>query len=485
MDPAYSSSDFGSPNGGGEKVFDFRRKKFSSGTLGRKLLGPPGKVILGQLILQVAAWGFFATVWVKGFISISYFGLPQPSWYKPLGWVITFVSTGLAFCSSYLFSWGLRLAMTLDLQRDGMSFDMFVSRSKIAARSPIVNMKKLKQRKELRLMVVSITIFLLSGMQTSGWNTLLLPTVSTFDTAVRGLELDLLSPLLRPMLANGEIDFCVTDSSELVALSVGQTGSGFSAVNGALNFTTSLTLMDNSFNTSTGGILPVAFSSANVSKWFPDATVIPAALTAPAIGLNNGLSWTWSIVQQGFSADVQCAFQNLTADTTPSLSVNITGAVNSARSIEVSSTCLGPPGSDSSSFLNSTLLTSFVGEHQGYVAVIVCGGEESSDSYQLIFASGGLYLNPTMVCTFIPEITTVSADYTYSYLSNNIAVKPPFTGIPDVGGPAGLSAVTMIYNMVLFAQGTDANVVGDELTAIVQEGADFLGATEVYLRGVA
>ncbi|KAJ6453806.1 hypothetical protein C8R45DRAFT_1112355 [Mycena sanguinolenta] len=261
------------------------------------------------------------------------------------------------------------------------------------------------------------------------------------------------------MLASGEIDFCVTDSSDLVALSVGQTGSGFSAVNGALDFTTSLTLMDNSFNTSTGGILPVAFSSANVSRWFPDATIIPAALTAPTIRLNNGLSWTWSIVQQG---PVQALVtDNLTADTTPSLSVNITGAVNSSSSIEVSSTCLGPPGSDPSSFLNSTLVTSFVGEHQGYVAMIVCGGEESSDSYQLIFASGGFHS------------------------SNNIAVKPSFTGVPDVGGPAGLSAVTMIYNMVLFAQGTDANVVGDELTAIVQEGADFLGATEVYIRGVA
>ncbi|KAJ7114494.1 hypothetical protein C8R44DRAFT_881330 [Mycena epipterygia] len=136
-------------------------------------------------------------------------------------------------------------------------------------------------------MAVSIAVFLLTGMQTSGWNTLLLPTVSTYDTDVNGRELDLTSPRLRSMLTSGEIDFCVSNSSDLVALSVGQTGSGFAALNGDLDFPTSLTLMDNLFNTSTGGILPVAFRYANVSAWFPDATSIPAALTAPSIGLNN------------------------------------------------------------------------------------------------------------------------------------------------------------------------------------------------------
>ncbi|KAF8215220.1 hypothetical protein K438DRAFT_2008641 [Mycena galopus ATCC 62051] len=484
MNPTHSSTDVGSTNGAREKSSGAHRKNFPLGAFARKLFGPPGKVIVGQLILQVAAWGFFATVWAKGFISISHFGLPEPIWYKPLGWAITLASTALSFASSYLLSWGFRQAITLDLQRGGMSFDTFISRSKIAARSPIFDLKERRKRKQLNLMAMSIAVFLLTGMQTSGWNSLLLPTVSTYDTDVRGRELDLASPLLPSMLTSSEVRFCVTNSSELVGLSVGQTGSGFAAVNGDVGFPTSLTLMDNSFNTSTGGILPVTFRQANVSAWFPDATVIPAALTAPSIGLNNGLSWTWSMIQQGSSADVRCELQNLTADTTPSLSINITGGSDgSPPNIQISSTCLAPEGSDPTSFLNSTLLNSFVGEHQGYVAMIACGGE-SSDSYQLILTGRGLYgFIQTMVCTFNPVITTVWTDYTYGYYSDNIAVQPPSTSIPDIGGPAGLSAVTTIYNMLLFAQGTNANIFGDQLSSTPDE--DLSSATEEYLQGVA
>ncbi|KAF7344938.1 hypothetical protein MVEN_01656400 [Mycena venus] len=491
MDPTYSSTDVGSTDGARKKHFHGPAiENFPLGAFVRKLFGPPGKVIIGQLILQVAAWGFFATIWAKGFISISHFGLPEPIWYKPLGWAITLASTALSFVSSYLFSWGLRQAMTLDLQREGVSFDNFISKSKIAARSPILNLKERRERKQLDIMAASIAVFLLTGMQTSGWNSLLLPTVSTYDTDVRGSELNLANPLLQPMLASGEIGFCVTNSSELVALSVGQTGSGFAALNGDLDFPTSLTLMDNSFNTSTGGILPVAFRYANVSAWFPDATSIPAAITAPSIGLNNGLSWTWSILQQGFSADVHCELRNLTVDTTPSLSLNITGGADgSPPNIQMSSTCVAPEGPNPTSFLNSTVISSFVGDHQGYVVMIACGGE-TGESYQLILKGGGLYsfINTT-VCTFTPEITTVWADYTYSYYSDNIAVQPPSSSIPNVGGPAGISAITTIYNMLVFAQGTNANAVGDQLTSILQDedgdNRDLLDAIEIYLRGVA
>ncbi|KAF7367926.1 hypothetical protein MSAN_00857500 [Mycena sanguinolenta] len=108
-------------------------------------------------------------------------------------------------------------------------------------------------------------------------------------------------------------------------------------------------------------------------------------------------------------------------------------------------------------------------------------------SRELILAGGGgLYNFGTMVCTFTPEITTVWADYTYDGYFNNIAVKPPSSWIPDIGGPAGVSAVTTIYNMLVFAQGTDSNTFGDQLTSVLQD-EDPLRATmqEEYLRGVA
>ncbi|KAF7367941.1 hypothetical protein MSAN_00859100 [Mycena sanguinolenta] len=166
----------------------------------------------------------------------------------------------------------------------------------------------------------------------------------------------------------------------------------------------------------------------------------------------------------------------------PPLFLNITGG--SPPSIEMSSSCSAPKGSNPDSFLNSTSIYSFIDENDGYVAMIACDGD-SSDGYQLIFAGGGLYNFSTMVCTFTPEITTVSADYTYSPSSNNIAVKPPYNSIPDIGGPAGVSAVTTIYNMVLFAQGTSSNSFGDQMASLLRDGEDLLSATEHYLQGVA
>ncbi|KAJ7318378.1 hypothetical protein DFH08DRAFT_819982 [Mycena albidolilacea] len=422
MDPTHSSTDVGSTKGG-EKFLGAR------GAFVTKLLGPPGKVVIGQLILQVAAWGFFATIWAKGFISITHFGLPQPSWYKPLQWAITLVSTVLSFFSSYLFSRGLRQAISLDLQKEGMSFNTFISRNEIASRTAILDLK------QWNFMIVSIVVVVLTGMQTSGWNSLLLPTASTYNSQVRGLELDLANPLLRPMLASGKIDFCVSNSTRLVGLSVGQSGSGFATVNGDHGFPTSLTLMDNSFNTSTGGILPVAFRDARVDAWFPNTTSIPAALMAPSIGLNNGLVWNWAIIQQ----------------------------------------------------VNTTFINTMRGANQGYIAMIVCDGAES---YQLILVGSGLYdyIN-TMVCTLTPQITTVSVLYSYDSNSDSIAVNPPVARISDFGGPAGISAVTTIFNMLFFAQGTDSNVVGGQFSALLANTNDsvdaVLGTAEEYLRGVA
>jgi hypothetical protein len=319
-----------------------RSESFDPWAFLSRLMGPPGIVILGQLVLQAVAWGFYGALCVRGLISVPSFGLLQVVQYKPVAWACTLASTLLSFSSTCLFSWGVRQVITLRL-REGMTFATFVWSVKIASRSFS------RDRKQRKWIVLSLAVVALTGAQTSGWNTLLTPEFSSYDTDMIAQELDLSSPLLKPMFSSGALDFGVFDSSDIVSLSVGQTGSGSAALNVIEFFPTSVTFMDNAFNTSTAGILPLAFYPIDATPWFGNGsavTTLPQTLSGPS-GFHSGLSWTSTMYQQGFTADVSCQFENLTRDTTPSLNIDtINGTESSPASVTMSSNCVVPEGSD-------------------------------------------------------------------------------------------------------------------------------------------
>ncbi|KAJ7268986.1 hypothetical protein C8J57DRAFT_329236 [Mycena rebaudengoi] len=445
-----------------------------------KLWGPAGIVILGQLILQAAAWGFFAAIWRRGLISVPSFNFDVVDSFQIIHWACTQISTGLAGCSSFLFSWAIQQSITLRLHREGMSFATFFWSMQISSRSRIWELKHLKWT------VLSIAVVALAGAQTSGWSTLLTPELFYHKTRVTGREFDLSSSLLQPMLSNGALDFCVFNSTYLVALSVGQTGSGYAALNGDEGFPTSLTLLDNAFNTSTSGILPLAFGDLDTNPWFGNMTTLPKALSAPPVGFHNGLSWKSSINQQGFTADVSCKMQDLKPDTTPSITITTINETQSSPAVvNMTSNCevpLVPNGTQ----LNFASAMTNKGD---YLLMIACGPGVSAEGYTLIFVGSGLYdFVKTTVCTFAPKITNVWADYLYEQISDTITATTLPGGIPDIEGPAAISAIMTIYNMLSFSQAVAANIVGDQLIAVLTEvdfdQSDIMFAMEEYIRGV-
>ncbi|KAJ7908570.1 hypothetical protein B0H13DRAFT_2016354 [Mycena leptocephala] len=493
MDPPASSTNLGSDKNDQETSYDSRsRGEFSLWGFLSKFWGLPGIVICGQLLLQGAAWGFFGAIWLRGLISIPSFGLPPAVWFKPVAWLCTQISTGLAGLSSLLFSLAVRQSITLYLNGEGMTFATFLSSVQISSASIILDTKKIKWT------MLSIVVFALANAQTSGWNTLLTPGIFNHDTEATGRELDLASPILQTLFSAGALDTCVLDSPRLVALSVGQSASGYAALNGDLGFPESVSLLDQPFNTSTAGILPLNFYETNVSSWFPNTTTIPATLSAPTVGFRHGLSWTSSMNQQGFTADVRCNFANLEPDA-PSVSVNITNGTDSfvPSHVQIRSNCAVPNGSDPRFPINSIDTYTYSGNNQGSLFMMACGG--SAQSYTLIFVGFGLYdFMNTTVCSFTPKITNVRADYSYEFsngtmLSDNVNTTTLPGGIPDLNGPAGMSAVTTMYNMVAFSQGLDSNIVGDQLTSVLNDvdgpnfflDNDIMAATEEYIRGVA
>ncbi|KAJ7739588.1 hypothetical protein B0H16DRAFT_1758791 [Mycena metata] len=458
-----------------------------------KLLGWPAIVIAGQLILQLAAWTFFAVVqlkesiplpapaaaWVEGNVHtvIASFNASNLYLYTNihdsggLFFPASLPSSGLFHTHSYassFFSWGVRQSIALHLHGDGMSLAHLVSNVKLSSRSLIFDRRKRKWS------TLSIVLILLTGVQAAGWSSLLTPLVIFMDTPITGYEIDLTNPSLRA-LPTDRVYECVVNSPNLPAFVVGMSESGSAAVKADLGFPASLTVMDQTFNNATAGILPLYFEDINASPWFPNIPTILTTIEAEE-GLPDGLSSTFTMTQQGFTANVNCAFQQLSANTTPSITSQIYNVkdwdddlwLGNISYYSLSSNC--PNDERFAANLNSSDVYISLDVPNPSTLLMVAGG--SADGYTLIFHSS--------------EVTNTAVTY-----NKRVNVTTSANGaVSDAGGPASFSAVTTIYNMVRFAQATYSNVMGDQLEALVNAAPsqftddNILGVMENYLHGV-
>ncbi|KAF8188764.1 hypothetical protein K438DRAFT_1971942 [Mycena galopus ATCC 62051] len=392
---------------------------------------------------KAAAWGFF------GFLQLRR-GVALPSqlaaWAKAnphtVQWVSTQIATILAFFSTLLFAWGVRQSITMRLHGDGMALVTFVSFVKISTRSLILN----PRRRKLSLM--SIAIIILTGVQTAGWSALITPRAVVISTPLIGHEIDLSSPLLS-QIHNDGVDYCVVNSTGLPAFIVSQIESGYTAVKGDLSFPAILTVMDQTFNLSTGGILPLTLSPVNASTWFQNATTIPATIK-PTQDLPEALDSSYSVSQQGFTADVSCEFWDSEDETIPRL------------------------------FWQNNTVNDWNPEQRN-------PGQQYYKPGNITYWS--LYSDCEMDDSFgvVPKITNVEVSYSDVI---NITALPGDTLANITGAPA-LSVLTTLYNMGFFSQSTVSNSMGDRLRSLVrdQDGDVFkpntsLRATEEFIRGV-
>ncbi|KAJ7171462.1 hypothetical protein C8R46DRAFT_1217024 [Mycena filopes] len=353
--------------------------------------------------------------------------------------------------------------------------------------------------KHLKLTVLSLVVFGLINEQTSGWSTLLTPTNFEYNTRITGREIDLNKDVLQAIQLNGALDYCVYNATNLPSFTVGQTESGLQGASSYWELPQSLTLMDWVYTSPTEGIIPLTFDTLN-GTWFENnQTNFLSGTLGPSIPFKNAQSVNVSMVQQGFSADVSCTFQDLTPSTTPSLVIQDTlvvdplDATNATVHRTMESNCASPSTTQFQA-LNWTEVVFTNTNNSGSFLMVACAG--SNGTYDLIFSGGGggLYgfLNTTM-CNVKPITTTVHVDYAEDYID---AFRLPDRGeTVNTGSPAGLSAVTAMYNLVSFAQAPITNIMGDQLRALLLNNdassgsdetyrTDILGTLENYIRGV-
>ncbi|KAJ7505538.1 hypothetical protein B0H11DRAFT_2340791 [Mycena galericulata] len=442
----------------------------------------PFVVILGQLILLSVAWGFFGAVQLRGFIPLRVGPYELTGTVRAIKWAFNYLAQGLAFCSSSLFSLGVGWAITLRLHAKGMTMGHFFLSTKISSRSII------RERRKKKWSLISIVLLALTSAQAPGWIDLITPGAIQVEIPLSGYEIDLSSSNLLDAQTTGELGFCMLNSSRLVGFSVGQTASGYANAKSGFDYPASMTMMDQTFTISTGGILPFTLGDVNASSWFQDMSVIPT--TANISWWNFDLPPSYSINQQGFTADVTCNFSHLTPDTTPSLSRTVTVIDGTIASVIMNSSCAVPELFPDGPQLDSST-TYVAGDPLSYLSMVACPG--SGGDFTLIFGAAGLYdFMDNITCTFAPQITRVLANYSdgNTYLGT-INTGTPFDAKPDVG-PAGLAAVVTIFNTVFYSQAPYANTMADQLDELVGQipgdedfGDAVLQVTEDYLRGVA
>ncbi|KAF7356012.1 hypothetical protein MVEN_00930600 [Mycena venus] len=458
--------------------------------LASKFIGWPAVAIIGQLFLQFLGWGFFITVQTRGQVALPF---DTARWVKNnahlVTLLVTLLATMLAGFSSFLFSIAIRRSMSLYLNRP-------LSLATLGASVSISMHSIVFHRRNWKWPMVSLFFVLLTGIQTSSWSTLLTPVPIVVSTPLVGSELDLANPTLHQMLNNGELDDCVYHDNDGTALFVVRTESGYAAAKASHGQPSTFTVLDQVFNGSTGGVLPAYMTPIDSSAWFQvnsstsaNNTVIPVT-THNVSRVPDGFSTNYTIIQQGFTADVSCDFQDLTAnDSTPSIQLLSAGADMSPDSwgghdlsyvpivwSGLSASCDGPS--------NLNISDAFTSDSKTLLMAVACG---PSDNYTLFFASAGGYnWIPMTVCSVVPKITTVHVDYTAVV---NTTLDPHAAVQMDPTGPAGLSAVNAVKWMVSFSQGIAGNVMGDHLTTIRTESqwesVDALKPImENYIRGV-
>ncbi|KAF7352029.1 hypothetical protein MVEN_01165200 [Mycena venus] len=376
--------------------------------------------------------------------------------------------TALASCPTLLFFWGVLQSIILHLDEEGMPVESLFTSNRLWG-------------------TIYIILAVINYKQCSDWSRLFTPFIFHVATPLTAYEFDLSSPLLQQMQGSGVLDYCAVTITNLPAFHIDQMGSGYAAVKSSMRSSTSFRLMDQTFNVSIAGILPLTLNDVDANSWFPNDRNVTIPSTVILLSeIPEGAPVKHTMKQQGFTADVSCAFHNFTANTSSILQANTDKdwtfelPSESTTHLQMFPNNCVVPGHSRVNFTNAHTVG-----RTNYVLMSACG--RFSEKYTSVFVADGS--NNSMgstVCTLSPQITTVKVDYTNAGINTTQLEN----GVTDVVGLASLSAVTTISNMQLFAQAMFTHIVGNELQqAILDVDSGFHNETvlfimEQYLRGV-
>ncbi|KAJ6472836.1 hypothetical protein C8R47DRAFT_1076739 [Mycena vitilis] len=364
----------------------------------------------------------------------------------------------------YLLGWpAFVVAGQLDVQAVGWGF-LAAVRSRGPLALPLSTAVWASDNPHLVTLIATLISTLLAGCS-SFWSTLLTPVKVDISTPLVGREIDLSSADIQQMWATPGNSSCMHSVHRPQFRTRRCNGdsldSGYANARSYLGLPSTVSFLGQGFSASTGGIVPATLNDTHVGLW--------------SIPRGNGISDSYSMSQQGFTANISCGLQTPTNVTTPNVKVSSYDVGSDEGMnlvhVSVSSNCLG--SMDHSYYLWAL----FCDGATAYILIAQASGISSESNYTTITGSSN---TSYLVCQIAPATTIVSANYAGVINVTVESVGPPNSDGGFAGGAGGSFAIYTIWTMVFRQQGLESNSVADQLQGLMNNSVP----TDTSLRAV-
>ncbi|KAF9239997.1 hypothetical protein BU15DRAFT_61630 [Melanogaster broomeanus] len=349
--------------------------------------------------------------------------------------VVTLIATALTFASSVLFGLAVKDAMRHKMSEPTSVIQ--VSTGIALAQGSVVSKKGCGTY--FMYSLITWIIFGLLDLLTTGWTTLLMPTLVNCRFQVSGTELDLSSPAFAQLLQGDLLDyspFQINDDSFPI-INIGGSLSGISAAGTSFALPGTFNFNGAKYNVSTGGVLPAIrdYAGSAQNRAFNETRL---SFAGGHVLTNTSFH---PVVSAAWGGELGQAYNVSAWDST----ANCNG---SSTSIQQYVTLPG----------------------NGFLPSVVCPGQrnESIQSFQkFIIATQGLYrynfLDST-VCEVTPLLTTVRVNYSSEIIeASSIVESRPFDS-------SNSDLLLFLASIASYegreAQGMLTNSIGDALVSI-------------------
>ncbi|KAF8649639.1 hypothetical protein AX16_005727 [Volvariella volvacea WC 439] len=363
----------------------------------------PSLIVIGQLFLLFAAWGFYTATAIKPVALPESTAERAARSASAVTLIVTLISTIIAIGSSYLYSHSVRYALTCHLTR-AMPLHRLALAIKIARARPLFSLTF------YWWMLITLVNVGILGAQTAAWNTLLTPRRIIIGHDATGSGINVLAPEFVQFAATYVRDPRWRAPDNAVTMSSVMQASGVAAVNAEFGLPAILNFNEVSFVNATRGIMPAfledtASSIETASQYLASVHVDTKSMSLTGFNTNITLE------QQGLTAQVECQPRN------PSLhAVDRVRGTLPSRGVEIEGMTfvmdvICPDGSNTSAMAITQI---FQNRTEGDAVLIsLCPTAPASPVYEVVIhGEGELYsVIGNLSCIVTPKNTTVQVNY--------------------------------------------------------------------------
>ncbi|KIJ38645.1 hypothetical protein M422DRAFT_258763 [Sphaerobolus stellatus SS14] len=418
-------------------------------------------VIFAQVLNFILAWGFYGYLVSRGPVALSPAAAQNVLEHsQSVSFIVTAVSNALAFLSSHAFSQAVRQALVIFLNtNDGMRLGRLDVGIKLQTGSIIWALSS--------WLPVSLIFFVTTGLQTPGWTAMFTPGPVVLTTALSGTELDFTSSGFRGQDADDYVTAIF--APQVLQWPQNAQASGTAATFSSIGILSTFAFDGFTFNGSSGGVYPATIQLTDSQSMSRAPVNLLNFSTLPA-----GLSSNYSVILQGFTADVTCnTVENTVTNTTTQFKTEVTNqGISQVLLGTFNMTCSGQPDASATLFYSSKA-----------TVALTCTAPDSSPSrnYSVTIWTN---IDPFMyICTVAPKVTTNLVDY--GPLINQTLLESKNVSNPGVAETTIFLAVVKHLNL---AQGLMDNPFSDSLMTAWNwrnETTDLANQiTAAYIKGV-